>query len=154
MEYNISINGGDDNMATMPRTAGFSVEQLVDLSQKENRVRLSPSAIKGFLAISSHWNLTDYDARHLLRDISNGSFYKMKNEEVKILDSDQLTRISLLLGIYNALNTLYSQPLADAWVSRPNTNSMFGGAAPIEYMKFGGIPALERVRQLLDSRRG
>jgi hypothetical protein len=34
----------------------------------------------------------------------------------KTLDEDQLTRVSLLIGIYKALNILYSERLADAWM--------------------------------------
>jgi len=90
----------------------------------------------------------------LLGGISSGSFYALKNRATKKLDEDQLTRISLLIGIYKALNILYSQKLADAWMTLPSTNPMFGGDSPLSYMKRGGIPALLRVRQLLDARRG
>ena len=70
------------------------------------------------------------------------------------LDEDRLTRISLLVGIYKALNILFGRKLADAWITLPNANLMFGGGSPLQYMKKGGIPALLRVRQLLDARRG
>jgi hypothetical protein len=49
---------------------------------------------------------------------------------------------------------LYSQKLADAWISLPNTNPMFAGDTPLAYMMKGGVPAMLRIRQLLDSRRG
>jgi hypothetical protein len=44
--------------------------------------------------------------------------------------------------------------LADAWVNLPNSNPMFEGEAPLRYVIKGGVPALVRVRQLLDARRG
>lgn len=142
-------------MATMQQAVvGFSWPTAVDLSKKENRTRLSPAAIKGLLRIATHWNLKDEDARSLLGGISNGSFYALKSGTPKTLDQDQLTRISLLVGIYKALNILYSRKLADAWMDLPNTNPMFGGYSPLNYVKSGGIPALMRVRQLLDARRG
>jgi hypothetical protein len=90
----------------------------------------------------------------LLGGMSSGSFYALKQKPARTLDEDQLTRISLLLGIYKALNILFSQKLADAWIKLPNTNPMFGGDSPLSYVKSGGIPALIRVRQLLDTRRG
>jgi hypothetical protein len=133
---------------------GFSWETAVELSNKDNRIRLSPSAIKGLLRIAAHWKLRDDDTRALLGGISTGSFYGLKNRTNKTLDEDQLTRISFLIGIYKALNILYSPKLADAWIELPNTNSMFGGNTPLSYMKKGGIPAFVRVRQLLDARRG
>jgi hypothetical protein len=133
---------------------GFSWDTAVDLSRKENRARLSPAAIKGLVRIAEHWNLRDEDTRVLLGGMSSGSFYTLKSGNTKTLDWDQLTRISLLIGIYKALNILYSAKLADAWIELPNTNPMFGGDSPLNYMKKGGIPAFLRVRQLLDARRG
>ena len=142
-------------MATMQQAVvGFSWDTAVDLSRKENRTRLSPAASKGLIRIATHWKLRDDDTRVLLGGISSGSFYALKIRATKKLDEDQLTRISLLIGIYKALNILYSQKLADAWMTLPSTNPMFGGDSPLSYMKRGGIPALLRVRQLLDARRG
>ncbi len=142
-------------MATMQQAVvGFSWDTAVDLSRKDNRTRLSPAAIKGLLRIATHWKLRDADTRGLLGGISSGSFYALKSRPTKSLDEDQLTRVSLLIGIYKAVNILYGQRLADAWMTLPNTNPMFGGESPLKYVKKGGIPALLRVRQLLDSRRG
>lgn len=142
-------------MATMQQAVvGFSWDTAVDLSTKENRVRLSPAAIKGLLRIATHWKLKDEDTRDLLGGISSGSFYALKNRPAKTLDTDQLTRISLLIGIYKALNILYSRKLADGWMTLQNANPMFGGDSPLSYLKRGGIPAFVRVRQLLDARRG
>lgn len=142
-------------MALMqPFVAGFSWDVPVDLSRKDNRSRLSASAIRGLLRIAEHWDLRDEDTRALLGGLSSGSFYGLKRKPARVLDEDQLTRISLLVGIYKALNILYSKKLADAWMTLPNANPMFGGVAPLHYVKQGGIPALLRVRQLLDARRG
>jgi hypothetical protein len=100
------------------------------------------------------WQLRDQDARGLLGGISNGTYYSLKRRPAKTLDQDKLTRISLLLGIFKALNILYSKKLADAWVQLPNRNPMFGGEAPLASMIKGGVPAMIRVRQLVDARRG
>jgi hypothetical protein len=142
-------------MATLQLAVpGFSWDTAVSLANKENRTRLSPAAVKGLFRIAGHWSLRDEDTRALLGGLSSGSFYNMKARTAKILDEDQLTRISLLIGIYKALNILYSPKLADAWISLANSNPMFGGDSPLGYMKKGGIPAFLRVRQLLDARRG
>jgi|SRR5579862_2549251 hypothetical protein len=142
-------------MATIQSAvAGFVWDTATDLSRKENRERLSRSAVTGLLRIATHWKLRDEDTRALLGGISSGSFYALKNRGTRALDEDRLTRVSLLIGIYKALNILYSRRLADAWITLPNTNVMFGGDSPLNYMKKGGIPAFLRVRQLLDARRG
>jgi hypothetical protein len=65
-----------------------------------------------------------------------------------------MTRISVLTGIFKALNILYGKKLADRWIQLPNDNSMFEGGSPLAYMRRGGLPGMLRVRQLLDSRRG
>jgi uncharacterized protein (DUF2384 family) len=117
-------------------------------------VRLSPSAIKAFFNIMDKWGVRDDDARELLGGISNGRFYDMKKNPERILNADELTRISCLVGVFKALNILYSQKLADAWMQRPNTNRIFAGGTPLAYMMRGGLPAMQVVRRLLDARRG
>lgn len=142
-------------MATLNRPlVGKGWDQPANLSDKEVIKRLSPSAVKAFQKIVSFWELRVDDARLLLGGMSNGAYYELKKRGSRILDQDRLTRISLLTGIFKALNILYSEKLADRWVQLPNTNQMFGGEAPLAYMIRGGMPAMLRVRQLLDARRG
>jgi len=128
---------------------------LVDVSSKEERERLSPSALRAFFNIVDRWGIRDDDAKQLLGGMSNGPYYeRKKSPEGYVLDSDTLLRISYLIGIFKALNILHSTELADRWVSLPNTNPIFKGIAPLEYMVRGGIPALQTVRRLVDARRG
>jgi hypothetical protein len=141
-------------MATLNRPAGISWEKPADLSNKDVLKRLSPAAVKAFLKIRELWELRDEDARRMLGGMSNGAFYQWKRKPRGALDQDRLTRISVLTGIFKALNILYSKKLADHWVWLPNENPMFEGATPLSYMIKGGLPAMLRVRQLLDSRRG
>jgi len=110
--------------------------------------------MKALLKIRDLWGLRDEDARQLLGGMSNGAFYELKRRARGTLDQDRLTRISILTGIFKALNILYSKKLADHWVQLPNENPMFEGESPLAYMIQGGQPAMLRVRQLLDSRRG
>jgi uncharacterized protein (DUF2384 family) len=143
-------------MALAPRypTSRYEPSPLVDLSAKSERERLSRSAIKAFLNIMEKWRVRDEDARALLGGMSNGPFYEMKKNPNRTLDADTLTRLSYLVGIFKALNILYSEALADAWIQRPNANRIFGGQTPLAYMIKGGLPAMQVVRRLLDARRG
>jgi hypothetical protein len=154
LEYNHYVNGVTELATLQQPVVGFSWDTPVDLSRKDNRLRLSPAAVKGLFRIAARWHLRDEDTRILLGGISNGSFYNLKAHSARTLDEDQLTRISFLIGIYKALNILYSGRLADAWIKLPNTNPMFAGMSPLNYATQGGIPALMRIRQLLDARRG
>jgi uncharacterized protein (DUF2384 family) len=136
-------------------SAATTYTKPADLSHKGTQDRLSPPAIRAFLKICELWSVRDEDARALLGGVSNGSFYELKRKQTKVrLDQDRLTRIALLTGIFKALNVLYSKKLADRWIQLANTNPMFSGATPLDYMLRGGQPAMMRVRQLLDSRRG
>src|SRR5271157_1663049 len=138
---------------------GAAWDQPADLSSRAVQEKLSPVAIRAFFRLTSHWKLRDEDARGLIGGISNGSFYQLKRSAAKTtdartLDQDKLTRVSLLVGIFKALNILYGTKLADAWVQLPNSNPMFGGQTPLACMLKGGMPSMLRVRQLLDARRG
>jgi hypothetical protein len=143
-------------MALAPRypTSRYEPSPLIDLSARSERERLSRSAIKAFLNIMEKWGVRDEDARALLGGMSNGPFYEMKKNPNRTLDADTLTRLSYLVGIFKALNILYSEALADAWIQRPNANRIFGGQTPLAYMIKGGLPAMQVVRRLLDARRG
>jgi Protein of unknown function (DUF2384) len=139
-----------------PETS-YSAPVLPDLSRHEERRRLSAAALKALFNIVEHWRVRDEDARELLGGISNGAYYQLKQStgaSVKTLEQDRLLRISYLIGIFKSLNILYSQRLADQWMQLPNTNPIFAGSTPLDYILRGGTPAMDVVRRLLDARRG
>ena len=142
-------------MATLQSTAaGFSVDRLIDLSDRQTQERYSRRARAAFFKVVDTWHVRDEDAKQLLGGVSNGMYYQLKSGQEKTLNQDELTRISLLIGIFKALNILYSHKLADAWIGLPNSNPMFKGERPLTYLIHGGVPAFMHVRQLLDARRG
>jgi len=133
----------------------YEPSPVVDLTSRAERARLSASALKAFFNIIERWHVRDEDARRLLGGVSNGPYYEMKrNPEDRVLDADKLLRISYLIGIFKALNILHREVLADEWVRLPNTNRIFSGGTPLDYMMRGGAPAMQTVRRLLDARRG
>jgi hypothetical protein len=151
LKYNHYIFGMSTQVSNL---SGIPLDQAADLSSRAVQSRLSPAAARAFFRMAHAWRLRDEDARALLGGISNGAFYNLKRRPTKSLDQDRLTRISLLVGIFKGLNILYSRKLADAWMQLLNENPMFGGLTPLAYMLKGGMPAMVRVRQLLDARRG
>jgi hypothetical protein len=132
----------------------YDVDSFVDFTSRSERQRLSPSALKAFFNLVDCWGIRDEDARALLGGISNGPYYTWKKDPNRLLAPDVLARISYLIGIFKALNILYGEKLADEWVRLPNTNRIFAGKTPLEYMLSGGLPAMQVVRRLLDARRG
>jgi uncharacterized protein (DUF2384 family) len=127
---------------------------LPDLTDSATRKRLSPAAIEAFLNISDKWSLKSHDAMLLLGGISSGRYYGLKKNRKGRLTQDELTRASLVIGIYQALNTSFSEKLANHWVLRPNRNPMFKNQPPLAFLIQGGMPGMLAVRRLLDSRRG
>jgi uncharacterized protein (DUF2384 family) len=133
---------------------GLDLRKIPDLADPATRARLSPAAIVAFFAIVNKWQLRNEDAMSMLGGISHGRYFELKRHRKGLLSQDELTRISLLIGIFKALNILFGQRLANQWTSRPNSNPMFNGAPPLQYLSRGGVPAMIGVRRLLDSRRG
>jgi len=139
-----------------PQTS-YNPRPLIDIKDEGERKRLSHSAFGAFLKIMDCWKVSDEDQRSLLGGISNGTLHNYKNyykeSKTKTLSQDVLIRISLIIGIFKALNILHNKKLADKWISLPNNNPIFANNTPLEYLKRGGALAMQDVRQLLDARR-
>ena len=134
-------------------TGRYAALTAPDLTERDTRERLSGPALQAFFNIMARWKVRDEDARLLLGGVSNGPFYEMKRQPDRTLDTDRLTRVSYLVGIYKALHILHGEALADEWVHLPNTNPIFAGETPLAYIRRGGLPAMQTVRRLLDARR-
>jgi uncharacterized protein (DUF2384 family) len=133
---------------------GLDRRKMPDLTDAATRKRLSPAAIAVFFQIVEKWDVKNEEAMLLLGGISHGRYYALKKTGRGVLTQDELTRVSLLIGIFKALNILFQQRLANQWMSRPNSNPLFHDAPPLETIKNGGVPGMLEVRRLLDARRG
>ncbi|HXG88842.1 MAG TPA: hypothetical protein VNJ02_10935 [Vicinamibacterales bacterium] len=131
----------------------YLVDAPPDLGAKAERERLSAPALKAFFNIMARWKVRDEDARALLGGVTNGPYYEWKRNPDRTLDTDRLTRVSYLIGIFKALHILHGKSLADEWIQLPNSNSIFAGQTPLAFMIRGGLPAMHTVRRLLDARR-
>ena len=125
------------------------VDAMVDLSRLETRKRLSQPATDGFFAIMDKWQVPIERAGELLGGMPRSTVYNLK-PAAGTFRQDELTRISYIVGIYEALHILLTDELADRWITQPNDSVLFGGQAPIDYMVRSGIPGLQQVRNLLD----
>lgn len=141
-------------LATRYPASRFETQAWVDLTDPSERQRLTPAALRGVHQLAKSWELSVEEVCGLLGDLSSSTWHAWARTPPRTLAVDQLTRMSYLIGIYTALQVLYPGPLADRWIGRPNTNALFAGARPLDVMIAGGIPALDRVRALVDSRRG
>ena len=138
-----------------PPVAGYKFDDAPDLTDPVVRERLSASAINAFVKIADAWNLTESQARGLLGGIASSTFHAWKNQPRKQkLTQDTLLRISLVIGIYKALQIYFGGEWADRWVTLGNRGSLFSGTAPIDYMMRQGQPGMVEVRRMLDAWRG
>ena len=139
-------------MLITPVVAGYSLDAAPDLSDARVREQISESALKAFSKIIDRWGLTESQARSLLGGIASSTFHAWKTEPGKQkLTQDTLLRISLVIGIYKALNVYFGQPWADRWITLKNRGSMFAGTDPIDYLIRQGQPGMWQVRRMLDS---
>src|SRR5712672_4398423 len=90
------------------------------------------AGLRTFARIADKWKISARDAMALLGVESRSTYYELlkrarESKEVKGLNKDQLDRLSYLLGVYQAVRVLFphSQDSRDAWVSRPNTATLF-----------------------------
>jgi uncharacterized protein (DUF2384 family) len=132
---------------------GLDLKKVPDLADPKTRKRLTPSAIAAFFKIASAWELKNEDARTLLGSVSSGKYFDLKKSHRGTLTQDELTRVSLLIGIFKSLNILFSGKLANQWITRPNSNPLFSNAPPLALIR-SGMPGMMSVRRLLDGRRG
>ena len=110
-------------------------------------------ALKAFFNLASEWNLRRDEQVTLLGGPSARTFYRWRAGKVSGLPKDTLERISVLLGIYKAINILLPvRERAAAWVKRPN--KAFEGESALEVMLHGRVDNLYQVRRYLDAWRG
>jgi len=139
---------------TLTPDLGLDRRKVPDLTDAATRRRLSPAAIAAFFRVVEKWGVKNDEAMLLLGGISHGRYYALKKTGKGWLTQDELTRVSLLIGIFKSLNTLFRERLANQWVARPNSNPMFQNDAPLRSLTHRGVPGMLEVRRLLDARRG
>jgi hypothetical protein len=108
--------------------------------------------IRAFFSIMEKWGLSPEEERTLLGLPSRSTYYGWKRGNVGdvVHGMDLATRISLLLGIFKGLETIYEEAeMADTWVKRPN--DAFNGQSALDRMLAGQITDLADVRHYIDS---
>jgi hypothetical protein len=117
---------------------------------------MSAAGLRAFFRIARDWDLTVDEQIILLGSPGRSTLFKWRQSPQSArLGRDTLERLSLLLGIYKALQILLPQPAsADTWIKRPNSAPPFGGRRALDRMLAGNISDLVAVRQYLDAMRG
>jgi len=124
-----------------------------------NRRRLSPPALRTFLAIADLWGLTEEQRRLMLGYPSRSTYHnwckQAREHGAFTLDVDVLMRISAMLGIHQALGILFAEErLGVDWLRAPHHATVFGGQSPLALATSGTQDGLLTVRRFLDGARG
>jgi hypothetical protein len=151
----------------MPEVRGAALQTIapghlrLDRSRfaPENRRRLSAPGLRTFLAIADLWGLDESQRLLVLGYPPRSTFHKwaktVREHGEITLDADVLTRISLILGIHQALGVLHgSEREGVAWLQTPHKATIFGGRPPLDLVTSGTQDGLLMVRRFLDAARG
>lgn len=125
-----------------------------DIHDADTRRRISSGALRTWFNIARDWQLRDVEAARLL-GAPESTYRRWKKNPDTTLDIGQTERLSLLLGIYKALQVLLPRAdTADGWIRRENENPLFGGRTPLNRMLAGLTEDIAVVRRHLDAERG
>ena len=135
--------------------------QRLDISRfaPANRRRLSPPALRTFLAIADLWGLTEEQRLLVLGYPSRSTYHnwckQAREHGAFTLDVDVLSRISAVLGIHQALGILFpTERLGVEWLRSAHNAVVFGGRPPLDLVTSGSQDGLLTVRRFLDGARG
>jgi hypothetical protein len=110
------------------------------------------AALRGFFHIMDAWQVSADEARVLLGQPAERTYYAWRAGRGVRISMDTLRRIGYVAGIYKALQIVYSDAaLADGWIRRANRH--FGNQTPLQRMLAGDMTDLAAVRSYLDSAR-
>jgi hypothetical protein len=118
------------------------------LADPEHRHALLSAGFKAWDRIARHWELTGDEQLRLVPALHGDA--PLEGIELR----DLATKLGMMIGIYRRLRIMYSERFAHAWVKLPNTNPLFGGKRPVDFMIEGGIPSMAKVASLLEGRIG
>lgn len=140
-------------MFELERPRGASSD-LQTFASESDRRRLTGAAAKAVVRLSAAWGIGNADAAALL-GVSESTWDRIKAGRWDgVLNQDQLTRASALIGIFKGLHLLFADGMADRWPSLPNRGPIFARQSPIAAMIGGGIPRMIETRQYIDALRG
>lgn len=137
-------------MASTPAPAAIP-SPAPDLESRE----AGQALLRTYFSIAEAWKLSAREAMTLLGLRSRSTFHVWKDGKSGALPRDTIERLSYVFGIYKALQILLpSAESADAWLRKPNTAPLFGGASALERLLSGNVSDLYEVRRYLDAQRG
>jgi hypothetical protein len=140
--------------AAIPHRAASAPTGLQSFVGDNDRKRLTGAAVKAVLRLIEAWGGSNAEGAALL-SVSESTWDRIKAGKWDgSLNQDQLTRASVLIGVFKGLHLLFADSMADRWPRLPNRGPIFASKSPVEAMIEGGIPRMLETRQYIDALRG
>lgn len=126
---------------------------------RANRRRLSGPGLRTFLNVADIWKLDKEQQRSALGGPAPSTYRrwckKARGHIDLTLGADVLIRVSAILGIHQALCTLFAEEEERIqWLFQPHSAPLFGGRPPASFVTSGAIEDLMALRRFLDAARG
>jgi hypothetical protein len=130
----------------------YKAPRIPDYSSFGERKRLSGPSLRGFFKIMKRWKVGPKDSRILLGGITSQRFKQLSEKsEGRILNRDQLLRVTTIITIDDLLRRLLLRSYADKWVQTPSQDGRFRGRTPLSDMLDGGILTLWAILRQLEA---
>ena len=117
--------------------------------EDHDAVYLAQVATKAYTRVVKAWQLDDLSARRMI-SVDSQTWTQIKNGAWnKLLEREQLMRISAVVNLYGALHSCFNDDLANRWVKLPNKGLIFSGRKPVDVMIEGGLPVMVEIRHYI-----
>jgi len=113
---------------------------------------IGAAAYRVFAGIAGAWDLSEQERRALLGFESAENLMAVASTPSHELAPEILERLSILVDIFHAINTLLPvEARADAWMRKPNRAPIFEGRSAIALMLDHGVEGMRKLRSYLQS---
>jgi len=130
----------------------YKAPKIPDFSSFAERKSLSGPILRRYFMIMKGWKVGPKDSRMLLGGITSQRFKQLsENPEGRILNRDQLLRVTTIIAIDDSLDELLPRRHANKWVNTQSTEWRFRGRTPLSDMVDGGILTLWEIRRKLET---
>ena len=117
-----------------------------------DRPGLLAAGLRAFFRISGEWDLSEAAQIILLGSTAESELESWRSGDVASGSAETLERISLILGIYKAIQTLLpDHARANNWMRAPNFAPTFSGGSALDQMLRGNIADLRQIRTYFDA---
>ncbi len=104
-------------------------------------------ALKAYGRITQMWGLSGGESAALATLPES----KWQRSDYTHLNDEQILRISAVIGIFVALEFIFSKPISLEWFTLQNDGPLFHGSRPIDTAIAGGLSSLLEIRSYLEA---